>query len=266
MTDNSDRTDPNDRLLLFLPLSHCFGQNFILNAGVTAAATIVLHRRFVADDILASIERDRVTMLFAVPTVYIEFLDAAIDHERLASLRYCFSAAAPMPVEVARRWKAAYGHTIHEGYGLTETSPHSSYNHQWQYRPGSVGTPVDLVETRVVGDNGDELEPGARGEIAIRGPNVMLGYWDRPEETAEAIRDGWFHTGDIGYVDEDGYLYIVDRLKDMINAAGYKIWPREIEEILYEHPAIRECAVVGVPDPRTGEAARAVVVRKAVQS
>jgi long-chain acyl-CoA synthetase len=257
------RTTPEDRLLLCLPLFHCFGQNFIMNAGLTAGATLVLHRRFELDDVLDSIERNRVTMLFAVPTIYITLLNAGVAAQRLASVRYCFSAAAALPLEIAERWAAKYGQAIYEGYGLTESSPHATYNHIWAHRPGSVGTPLPMVEVRIVAEDDAldlPLSPGTWGEICLRGPNIMLGYWNRPKETAETLRGGWLRTGDIGYLDEDGYLYIVDRTKDMINAAGFKIWPREVEEVLYQYPGIKECAVIGVPDPIKGEAARACIV------
>jgi long-chain acyl-CoA synthetase len=254
------RISPTDRLLLFLPLFHCFGQNFIMNAAFTGGATIVLHRRFVPEEILTSIATNHVTMFFAVPTIYISLLNAGIDPEQLAGIRYYVSAAATMPLEVATRWQERYGRPIHEGYGLTETSPFASYNHEWSHRPGSVGTPLEMVEIRVVDPDDRELAPGEWGEILIKGPNVMLGYWNRPEETAAALRGGWFHTGDIGYLDEDAYVFLVDRVKDMINCGGFKIWPREVEEVLYQHAAMRECAVVGMPDPLKGEAARAVVV------
>jgi long-chain acyl-CoA synthetase len=154
------------------------------------------------------------------------------------------------------------GFTVIEGYGLTETSPAATYNHEHEYRPGSVGTPVDMVEMRVVDEEDRDVRPGAWGEVVFRGPNVMLGYWNRAEETRVAMRGGWFHTGDVGYTDEDGYLYLVDRVKDMVNTAGFKIWPREVEEVLYRHPAVGECAVVGMPDAVKGEIARAFVVRR----
>jgi long-chain acyl-CoA synthetase len=253
---------PTDRLLLFLPLFHCFGQNFILNAALSSGATIVLQRRFEPEACLEAIERQGVTMFFAVPTVYIVLLNAGIAPERLAGIRFFFSAAATMPVEVAAAWQATFGRPIHEGYGLTETSPFASYNHRRAYRPGSVGSPIDLVEMKVVDADDREVSSGTWGELVIRGPNVMLGYWNRPEETAFALRGGWFHSGDIGYADEAGYFYLVDRVKDMINAAGFKIWPREVEEVLYRHPGVKECAVVGVADPLDGEATRAFVVRR----
>jgi long-chain acyl-CoA synthetase len=251
---------PEDRLMLFLPLFHCFGQNFILNTAISVGASVVLHRRFDPDRVLASIRQDGVTMFFGVPTVYIVMLARQVAPHDLAGVRYWFSAAATMPTEVAERWREIYGQPIHEGYGLTETSPFASYNHRSEYRPGSVGTALDDVEVGVVDTDDRAVATGTWGEVVIAGPNVMAGYWNRPEDSATALRNGRFHTGDIGYLDEDGYLYLVDRVKDMINAAGLKIWPREIEEILYAHPLVRECAVVGLPDPVRGEAPCAFVV------
>ena len=259
-TDHALRVDPSDRMALFLPLFHCFGQNFIMNTAFNGAATIVLYRRFIPDTILDSIERDGVTIFCAVPTIYIGLLNAGVPRERLASVRTYFSAAATMPVEVASRWREVYGQPVLEGYGLTETSPFACYNHEWEHRPGSVGTPIEMVEMRVLDPDDEEVTRGEWGEIAIKGPNVMLGYWNRPEESAEALRGGWFHTGDIGYMDADGYIYLVDRVKDMINAAGFKIWPREVEEVLYQNEAVKECAVAGIPDSLKGESARAWIV------
>jgi long-chain acyl-CoA synthetase len=250
----------DDRLLLFLPLFHVFGQNAIMNSAFQAAATIVLQRRYDPLETPALIERERVTMFFAVPTIYIGILNAGLDPRRLESVRYYFSAAATMPVEVARRWQSIFGRPIVEGYGLTETSPFASYNHIWEHRPGSVGTPIENVEIKILDPEDHEVEPGTWGEICIKGPNIMLGYWNRPTETDDAIRHGWFHSGDIGYIDADGYIYIVDRVKDMINSAGFKIWPREVEEVLFRHPAIRECAVVGLSDPLKGEIPAAFLV------
>lgn len=259
-TAHALRVDPEDRLLLFLPLFHCFGQNFIMNTAFASGAAVILHRRFVMEEILTSIARDGATMFFAVPTVYIGLLNAGVEPHQMESIRYYFSAAATMPIEVAVRWQEQFGRPIHEGYGLTETSPFASYNHQWAHRPGSVGTPIEMVEMRVVDAAECEVGAGEWGEILIKGPNVMLGYWNRAEESAEALRGGWFHTGDIGYIDAEGYLFLVDWVKDMINTGGFKIWPREVEEVLYQHPAVKECAVVGMPDPIKGEVARAVIV------
>lgn len=251
---------PSDRMLLFLPLFHCFGQNFIMNTAFNSGAAISLHRRFTPDAVLAAVASDGVTIFPAVPTVYIALLNADVPRERLAGVRYYFSAAATMPVEVAHRWREAYGSAVYEGYGLTETSPFASYNHEWSHRPGSVGTPLEMVEMQVFDPEDHEAAVGTWGEIVIKGPNVMLGYWNRPAESATALRGGWFHTGDIGYMDADGYFYLVDRVKDMINSAGFKIWPREVEEVLYRYPGVRECAVVGVADAYKGEVARAYIV------
>jgi long-chain acyl-CoA synthetase len=252
-------TRPDDRLLLFLPLFHCFGQNFIMNAGLDAGAALILHRKFEPQAVLASIQELGATMFFAVPTIYIGLLAAGVPPERLAGIRYYFSAAASLPVEVAEQWRARHGRPIHEGYGLTETSPLATYNHERQHRPGSIGTPVEDVEVKVLDEGDAEVPAGAWGELAIRGPNVMLGYWNRPQESARALRGGWFHTGDIGYADADGYLHLVDRSKDMVNSAGFKIWPREVEDVLYQHPAVKECAVIGAPDPVKGEVVKAFI-------
>jgi len=251
---------PSDRVLLFLPLFHCFGQNFIMNTAFNSGAALSLHRRFVPDAVLAALARDGVTIFPAVPTVYIALLNAGIPRERLAGVRYYFSAAATMPVEIAHRWRETYGSAIYEGYGLTETSPFASYNHEWRHQPGSVGTPLEMVEMKVFDLDDHEVPAETWGEIVIKGPNVMLGYWNRPQESAEALRGGWFHTGDIGYMDAEGYFYLVDRVKDMINSAGFKIWPREVEEALYRHPGVRECAVVGIADDYKGEVTRAYIV------
>jgi long-chain acyl-CoA synthetase len=254
------------RLISFLPMFHVFAQNGILATALSIGGTVILHRRFDLEAVVDSIARDRVTVFMAVPTIYITLLNAGIDPARLASVRYYFSAAATMPQEIAQHWHALTGLPIYEGYGLTETSPLSSYNHISEHRPGSVGTAIEQVEMRIVDADDQPVSTGAWGEICVRGPNIMLGYWNRPAETAEAMRGDWFHTGDVGYMDAEGYVYIVDRTKDMINVAGFKIWPREVEEVLYEHPAIQECAVIGVPDPVKGEAAVGMVVLKAGQS
>jgi long-chain acyl-CoA synthetase len=252
----------NDRLICYLPLFHCFGQNFIMNASVNCGATLVMHERFQPDEILDSLKSNRISMFFGVPPVFLRFLAVPNIAEYFNRVRYCFTAAAPMPVTVARQWREKVGQIIYEGYGLTETSPFASYNHDVQYREGSVGTPLEDVEMKVVDHEGHDLPPGEQGEIAIKGPNVMLGYFRRPEETAEVIRDGWFLTGDIGKMDSDGYFYLVDRAKDMINVSGFKVWPREVEEVLLQHPGLSEVGVVGIADPACGEAVKAFVVLK----
>src|SRR6266540_253344 len=181
----------------------------------------------------------------------------------LSALRLCMSGGAALPVEVLRGFEEAFGCLVLEGYGLSETSPVASFNHPDRARkPGSIGTPIRGVQMRVVDSRGHEVSRGEVGEIVIRGHNVMKGYWRRPEETAEAIRDGWFRTGDLGRVDEDGYFVIVDRKKDMIIRGGYNVYPREIEEVLYEHPAVAEAAVIGLPHPALGEEVGAAVAVK----
>jgi long-chain acyl-CoA synthetase len=256
------RMSAGDVLQLFLPLFHCFGQNFILNSGLAAGATILLHRRWDPKECLPAIAREGVTMFFAVPTIYIGLLNAGVPKQELQAVRYYFSAAATMPEEVAKKWWDRFGLPIHEGYGLTETSPFAAYNHDRAYRPGSIGSPVEGVEMRVVGEDDREVPRGTWGEIVIRGPNIMQGYFQKAEESAIALRGGWFHSGDIGYVDADGYFYLVDRVKDMINAAGFKVWPREVEEIIYRHWGVKEAVVVGVPDSIKGEAVKAFIIVK----
>jgi len=175
-------------------------------------------------------------------------------------VRLSFSAAATLPTDVERRWQERFGRPIHQGYGLTECSPFASYNHEIRHRPGSVGTPIENVEMKVVDGEGHGVADGDLGELCIKGPNVMKGYFGNPAATAETVRDGWLHSGDVGYRDGDGYYFIVDRVKDMINVSGFKVFPREVEEVLFRHDAVKEAAVVGVPDPVRGEAVKAFVV------
>jgi phenylalanine ammonia-lyase len=253
---------PDDRMLLFLPLFHCFGQNAILNSAFNCGATVVLQRKFHPDSVIRGIRDEQVTMFFGVPTTFIPIYNLA-SVEDMASVRYYFSAAAALPREIARTWQEKYKHDIHEGYGLTETSPFASYNHRLWYKLGSIGSPIENVEMRIVDpDTGIEAPTGEAGEIAVRGPNVMLGYWNRPEATAKAIRNGWFHTGDIGRVDEDGYFYIVDRLKDMVNVSGLKVYPVEVENTIYQHPAVEEVAVYGLVDRVMNERVCANIICK----
>ncbi|WP_416309785.1 class I adenylate-forming enzyme family protein [Spirulina sp. 06S082] len=251
----------DDKLLLYLPLFHCFGQNFILNAGLNACATIVLQRRFDPEKVFEAITREKITMFFGVPTVFIRMLEMFPDYD-FSSIRFNFSAAAPMSPEIVRRWQKKHGQVIYEGYGLTETSPFAAYNHPMQYKFGSVGMPIPNVEMKVVDEEDKEVSLGEVGELVIRGPNVMLGYWKRPEVNAEVIKNGWFYTGDLGWMDEDGYFYIADRLKDMINLSGFKVYPSEVERVFYQHPEVSEVAVYGVPHPTKGEMVKANVCLK----
>lgn len=251
---------PTDRILLAVPLFHCFGQNALLNSALHVGATLVLQRGFDLSESKRLINDQQVTQLYGVPTMF-QLLHESCSTDDLASIRYCFSAAAKLPVQVSQRWLEKFGQPIYEGYGLTETSPFASYNHHEQYVMGSIGQPIADVEMRIVdSETGEVCPPGELGEIAIRGPNVMLGYWNREQDTATAIRDGWFHSGDIGRLDENGYFYIVDRVKDMIVVGGLKVYPAEVERVLHDHPAVAQAAVVGLADDVFGEQVVAFVV------
>ncbi len=245
-----------------LPLFHSFGQTCGLNAAVATGACLTLIPRFDAGVALATIERDRVTVFEGVPTMYAAMLNHP-ERERFdtSCLRVCASGGAAMPVEVLRAFETAFDCRILEGYGLSETSPVASFNHPDRERkPGSIGTPIAGVEMKVVDADGADLPAGEVGEILIRGHNVMKGYWNRPEATAEAVTgEGWLHTGDMARVDDEGYFFIVDRKKDLIIRGGFNVYPREIEEVLYEHPAVLEAAVIGVPHRELGEEVAAAV-------
>jgi long-chain acyl-CoA synthetase len=247
-----------------LPLFHSFGQTCGLNATIGGGGTLTLIPRFDPGKALEIIQRDKVNVFEGVPTMYSAMLHhAERDKFDTSSIELCGSGGSAMPVEVLRGFEDAFGCKVLEGYGLSETSPVASFNHRDRDRkPGSIGTPVTGVEMKVVDEDGNEVPEGEVGEIVIRGHNVMKGYWNRPDATAETIIDGWLHTGDMAKVDEDGYFFIVDRKKDMIIRGGYNVYPREIEEVLYEHPAVREVAVVGLPHDDLGEEVGAAVVLK----
>ena len=253
----------DDVLLGALPLFHSFGQTCTMNATVSTGATVTMLPRFDPEKALEIIERDGVTIFQGVPTMYNGMLHSgSADSADTSTLRICMSGGAAMPAELMRAFEDKFGCIILEGYGLSETSPVASFNHPDKERkPGSIGTPIDGVEMRCVDEDGNEVAQGEIGEIVIRGHNIMKGYWDRPDATSEAINDeGWFHSGDMAKVDEDGYFFIVDRKKELIIRGGYNVYPREVEEVLYEHPAVKEAAVVGVPDEALGEEVGAAVV------
>jgi long-chain acyl-CoA synthetase len=254
----------DDVVLGALPLFHAFGQTCGLNTAIANAAMLSMIPRFDPGKALEIIERDRVTVFEGVPTMFTAMLHQP-EYERydVSSLRVCASGGSAMPVEVMRGFEEAFGCKVLEGYGLSETSPVASFNHPDRERkPGTIGQPVEGVEMKVVDEDGNEVEQGEIGEIVIKGHNIMKGYWRKPEATEDAIRDGWFHSGDMGRVDEDGYFAIVDRKKELIIRGGYNVYPREIEEVLYEHPAVQEAAVVGVPDEQMGEEVGAAIVLK----
>ncbi|WP_347057725.1 long-chain fatty acid--CoA ligase [Blastococcus sp. HT6-30] len=262
--DTLAENTPDDVIMGCLPLFHVFGLTCGLNTSVLRGSLLTLIPRFDGAKALQVIERDRVTIFEGVPTMFAAMLHSpgAGEHD-VSSLRLCVSGGSAMPVEIMRSFEEGFGCTILEGYGLSETSPVASFNHPHAERkPGSIGTPIRGVEMRLVDDDGNEVGAGEVGEIAIRGENVMRGYWARPEETAKSIPDGWFRTGDLARTDEDGYFFIVDRKKEMIIRGGYNVYPREIEEALYEHPAVAEVAVVGVAHPELGEEVAAAVALK----
>ena len=256
---------PDDLIFGGLPLFHAFGQTCTLNAAIMTGASLTVLPRFDAAKALGILADQRVTIFAGVPTMFSALLHVPdrSDYD-VSALRLCISGGAAMPVEVLRQFEDAFDCIVLEGYGLSETSPVASFNHPGRERkPGSIGTPIRGVEMRVVDASGAEVPQGEVGEIAIRGHNIMKGYLNKPDATAEAVSaDGWFRSGDIGRVDADGYYYIVDRKKDLIIRGGYNIYPREIEEVLYEHPEVAEAAVVGMPHPELGEEVGAAVALK----
>ncbi len=253
---------PEDVALATLPLFHSFGQTCIQNACIAVGGSFTLLPRFDPQQAFEVLERDGVTLFAGVPTMYFALLHHPDDRDYdLSALRWCMAGGAPMPVEVMKAFEARFDVEILEGYGLSETSPVASFNVPGRPRkPGSIGYPVWGVELCILDDEDRPVADGESGEICIRGHNVMKGYLRRPEATKEALRGGWFHTGDIGIRDTDGAYTIVDRKKDMILRGGFNVYPREVEEVLYGHEAIIEAAVLGVPHERLGEEVKAVVV------
>jgi long-chain acyl-CoA synthetase len=260
MTDDLFPPQPGDKALCVLPLFHVFALNGVLVSSVRHAATVVLHLKFELDPAVKSLQNDGITMFAGVPTMYFYIL----KHPEIATLKFpklrmCVTGGAAMPVDVLRSFEDKFNVPVYEGYGLTETTVSVCCNRPDARKPGSVGKPYPAVQLKIVDDEGREVKSGERGEIIVKGPNIMQGYLNRPEATAEAITDGWLHTGDIGFVDDEGFVFIVDRKKDMIIKGGYNIYPREIEEVLYQMPQVAEAAVVGVQDDAKGEQVRAVI-------
>jgi long-chain acyl-CoA synthetase len=253
----------DDVVMGCLPLFHVFGLTCGLDAAVLRGSTLTLIPRFDGSKALSVIQRDKVTIFEGVPTMFAAMLHSPDSTHDVSSLRLCVSGGSAMPVEIMRAFEEKFGCIILEGYGLSETSPVASFNHPHAERkPGSIGTPIRGVEMRLLDDEGNDVAAAEVGEIAIRGENVMKGYWGRPEETAKAIPDGWFRSGDLARQDEEGYFFIVDRKKEMIIRGGYNVYPREIEEALYEHPAVAEAACIGISHPELGEEVAAAVALK----
>lgn len=257
-----------DVALITLPLFHSTAQTCLMNAGLLAGFRLVLMPRFDAAATLETMRGEQVTLWIGVPTMYWSLMDYAvaqgIDTEPIArTLRLCVSGGAPMPVELLHNFEKTFQVRILEGYGLSETSPVVCFNQlQRPCKPGTVGLPIFGVEIRCVDEQGRTVPAGERGEIVVRGPNIMKGYYNRPAATEEAMLNGWFHTGDVGILDEEGYLSVVDRKKDMIIRGGFNVFPRELEEALMSHPAVALAAVIGIPDERLGEEIKAYIVKK----
>ena len=252
-----------------LPLFHIYGMTTVMNSSICGAGTVVLIPRFDPEKILSSIEKYKVTVFCGVPTLYAVLIThPKIDKYNLRSIKFCISGAAPLPPEVQKRFMELTGAVLVEGYGLTEASPVTHANPldptMKTVKVGTIGIPWPDTDAKIVDpETGTkELPPGKVGELVVKGPQVMKGYWKMPEETKAALRDGWLYTGDLATVDEDGYFRIVDRKKDLIKYKGYSVYPRELEDVLYEHPAVKLCAVVGKPDPVAGEIPKAFIVLK----
>jgi long-chain acyl-CoA synthetase len=262
-----DFTDGEQKTcLITLPLFHTTGQTVQMNANLYAGNRIVLLPRFEPQAALEAMVNERVNFWVGVPTMYWALLkfveETGFDISRVKdSMKVCTSGGAPMPVKVMKSFEEKFGVRVLEGYGLSETSPLACFNHfERPSKPGTVGQAIFGVQVKCVDDDDRDVAPGERGEIVIRGTNIMKGYYNRPEATAEAFKNGWFHTGDIGIIDDEGYLAIVDRKKDMILRGGYNIYPRELEEVIMTHPAVSLCAVIGVPDEKMGEEVKAFLV------
>jgi long-chain acyl-CoA synthetase len=214
------------------------------------------------DRVVAAVIEHKVTRFYAVPTIFIRFLNSPESRKHLQSIRYVFSGGTSMPAEIVRQWVDAFGIPIHEAYGMTEAASLVTFNHFLRHKIGSIGMAAGVIEIKVVDADDHAVKQGEQGEIIIRGPNVMKGYFEQPEETADALRNGWLHSGDVGVFDPEGYLYIVDRIKDIIITGGENVFPKEVEDLLHQHKAVNECGVVGLPNHEYGEAVTAFVTVK----
>ena len=255
--------EPDTVVIGALPLYHVYGITSVMNVSIYLGLTVELFTHFEPEAVIAVTEREAHTIFFGVPTMLNRLIQVAEAHPPTkTSLKFCISGGASLPVEFIKRFEALFVTTIHEGYGLTECPVCVENPYDKPTKPGSIGLPIPEFSAKIVDDNGEELPPGGIGELLIKGPAVMKGYLNRPEATEETLRDGWLHTGDIARMDDDGYLYIVDRKKDLVIRGGYNVYPREIEEVIYQIPEVSEAAVYGVPHPDLGEEVAAVVVPK----
>jgi long-chain acyl-CoA synthetase len=255
-----------ESILGILPFFHVYGMTTVMNLAIVQAYKMILLPKFDVEATLKTIEKLRPTMFPGAPTMYIALLNHPdLARYDLSSIKVCISGSAPLPVEVQEKFEKVTGGKLIEGYGLTEASPVTHSNFVWDGErvKGSIGVPWPDTEAKIISlETGEEAKVNEIGELVVRGPQVMKGYWNQPHETENVLRDGWLYTGDVGYMDERGYFYIVDRKKDMIIASGYNIYPREVEEVLYQHPKVQEAVVVGVPDEYRGETVKAFVVLK----
>jgi len=257
-----ERSNEKDRALCFLPPNHIFAQIHIMNSMIHVGGSIVIQPSFDLERVLDAIKRYGVTKFYGVPTIYYRLLQLEHLKEKLGAVDYCFSAAASLPGEIVKEWKSRTQLNIHESYGMTETATMVTFNHYLRHVVGSVGTVVNIVEVQIRDPQGNVLGPKEEGEICICGPNVMKGYLNNPEETKAVFWGDWLRSGDVGAFDEDHYLYIIDRIKDMIITGGENVYPREIEEVLYRRPEVGECSVIGIPDKEYGERVVACIVPK----
>jgi long-chain acyl-CoA synthetase len=255
-----------ERLVAILPFFHVFGMTVTMNWALFTGSTIILVPKFQVDEFLKLLHKSRPTIFPGVPTIFVAIVNhPKITEYDLSSIRFCITGSAPMPVEILTQFEKMTGSVIVEGFGLSESSPVTHVNPIGGVRkPGSIGLPVSDTDARLVplSLSDQDVPVGEEGELVIKGPQVMKGYWNMPDETTQVLRDGWLYTGDIAKMDEDGYFYIVDRKKDMVIAGGYNIYPREIEEVLYMHPKVMDAVIIGIPDPYRGETVKAFVVPK----
>jgi len=258
------RLSPKDIVMGALPFFAAYGQSCVLNASIKAGCAIVLHESFIPGEVLKSLQHEQVSVFFGVPTMYVYILNHPLIYQYdLSSVRLWVCGGAPFSQEVMDRWNNELGSRIYEGYGLTEAAPVVTMQPlEGPYKVGSIGIPPRDIEVKIVDEEGKELEAGEVGELIIRGPNVMKGYYNNVEETEKVLKDGWLYTGDMAYRDGDGYFFIVGRKKDLIIRGGFNIYPREIEEVLTSHPLISEAAVVGVANKYLGEEVKAFIKLK----